>query len=184
MLDMKFVRTALVIGGLISFAAAVAPASASTFDWTLSGGTLAFTGSGTITVNDTAIVNGGSTGETITGITGTINGETITGLANTGDNILYPNGFGSNGFGPLKGLLDALGLSFKTVDETFNIFFAGTAGYDEEGSPNVPFGRGVFAATEVTPLPSTWVMMIAGLLGLGFLAARWTKQQSTGFAAA
>jgi hypothetical protein len=172
-----------MIGGFLSFAATIAPASASAvFDWTLSGGSLAFTGDGTITVNNTPIVNGGSTGEEITAITGTINGSTITGLGNTGDNILYPSNFGSDGFGPLKGLLDALGLSFTTPDQTFNIFFAGTAGYDEEGT-DVPFGQGTFALT-ATPLPSTWVMMIAGLLGLGFFIVRGKKPQSAGFAAA
>src|ERR1700733_13309460 len=114
---MRLLRTtALMIGGFLSFAAIMAPANASTvYDWTLSGGSLAATGDGTITVNNTAIVNGGSTGETITAITGTINGNTITGLGNTGDNILYPSNFGSDGFGSLKGLLDALGLSFTTT---------------------------------------------------------------------
>jgi hypothetical protein len=179
---MKFLKTAaLVAGGVMWFAATVAPASATVYDWTLSGGTLDFTGSGTITVSSTTITNAGSVGESITGITGTVNGETITGLTGVGDNILYPPGVGTNGFGPLKGLLDALGLSFATAENTFNIFFAGTVGYDEEGS--IPFGQGSFDITSATPLPSTWVLMIAGLFGFGFLAMRWTRQ-SAGFAAA
>jgi hypothetical protein len=173
--------TALVIGGFLSFAATMAPASASTvYDWTLSGGDLAATGSGSITVSDTAVQYAGSTGETITAISGTIDGSAITGLTTVGDNILYPYNFGSDGFGSLKGMLDASGLSFMTAaGQTFNIFFAGMAGYDEEGS--VPFGQGTFTVTEVspTPLPPTWTMMLGALLGLGFIFYRGGSRRTT-----
>lgn len=38
----------------------------------------------------------------------------------------------------------------------------------------------VAVATNATPLPSTWTMMIAGFVGLGFLGYRGTKKASAG----
>jgi hypothetical protein len=35
-----------------------------------------------------------------------------------------------------------------------------------------------------TPLPSTWLMLISGFVGLGFLAYRGTKKNAVAFAAA
>jgi len=44
-------------------------------------------------------------------------------------------------------------------------------------------GRGEIAVT-ATPLPSTWTMLIAGFLGLGFFAYRGTKKNTAAIAAA
>jgi len=186
---MKFLKTAvLLIGGLLPFAVGSAPASASTlFDWTLVGAGLPFTGSGTLTVNNVAISNAGSIGETITAFSGTVNGSAVSlsgpGTAGGNDNILYPPGFGTGGFGSGNGLLDALGFTFTTVaGQTINIWFGGGGIYDEESTTGA-FGRGTFSISAETPLPSTWVLMIAGLCGLGFLAFRGPGQRSAGFAA-
>lgn len=45
------------------------------------------------------------------------------------------------------------------------------------------YGAGNFDAT-ATPLPSTWLMLIAGFAGFGFLAYRGTKKNSVALAAA
>jgi hypothetical protein len=39
-------------------------------------------------------------------------------------------------------------------------------------------------ATTATPLPSTWTMLIAGFLGLGFFAYRGAKKNTSALAAA
>ncbi len=171
---MKFLKTAaVVIGGLLPFMVAVAPANASsvTYDWTLTGpaaslGGIPFPASGTITA--TVSTHGG---ETVTGITGTIDGSTITGLAAGGDNLLFPSGTSP---------LDTSGIDFTTASgQTFNIF-----SFFAEGSPpsgnaygelgGGAFGVGTFTLTPVaaTPLPSTWGMMLLGLGVLGFMGYR------------
>jgi hypothetical protein len=59
----------------------------------------------------------------------------------------------------------------------------------ESGSSFPLSGFGIFSAYNTTfniaatPLPSTWTMLIAGFVGLGFLAYRGTKKGSAGFAA-
>jgi hypothetical protein len=92
---------ASLIGSLVCFA--TAPAKATTYDWTLSG---TVSGFGTITTNDALVSNAGSVGTDITGITGTIDNQTVSALNGFGDNILYPSNLGTDGFGPLKGLLE------------------------------------------------------------------------------
>jgi hypothetical protein len=177
---MKSLGIASILAGSL-FAFAAAPASASTYDWTLTG---TFSGSGTLTTNDAAIMNAGSTGETITSITGTFNGSNITGIVPNGnDNIFYPSNFGSDGFGPLKGALDALGLFFVVNGADINIFFAGSAGYDVEGTSIFASGEkfAVSPAVAATPLPSTWIMMAAGLVGLFFFAFRRGKARAMSF---
>ena len=171
---MKSLGIASIIGGSL-FAFAGVPASAATYDWTLTG---TFSGSGTLTTNDVAIMNAGSTGETITGISGTFNGSNITSIVPNGnDNILYPNNFGSDGFGPPKGALDALGLFFVVNGGDINIFFAGSAGYDVEGASILANSErfAVSLAVAASPLPSSWIMTAGGLVGLGFLAFRRGK---------
>ena len=167
---------ALLIGGLFSFGSG--SASASTYDWTLTG---AIDGSGTITTDDVSVKNGNSFGTDIVSITGTFNGAQITGLNGLGDNILYPSNFGSDGFGNLKGALDALGIGLTTGAVTANIFFAGTADYTVESGGSI-FTNESFTEVAATPLPPTWVLMLGGLGTIGFLALRRAKTQSTGFA--
>jgi len=52
--------------------------------------------------------------------------------------------------------------------------------YSEPGD----FARIVTSNTAVTPLPSTWTMMLIGLAGLGFVAYRGTKRNTAALAAA
>jgi hypothetical protein len=150
-------------------------ASAETYDWTLSG---TINGSGTLTTNDTAITNGGSVGETITGIGGTFDGFQITALSGgcDCDNILYPSNFGSDGFGSLKGALDALGLGFVANSVVDNIFFAGS-GYDVEGGALFASGETFSVTPAPTPLPGALPLMAGGLGFFAFIN-RKRKQKS------
>jgi hypothetical protein len=169
----SFGIAAALIGGLVYFASA--PANATTYDWTLSG---TVSGFGTITTNDALVSNAGSIGTDITGITGTIDNQTVSGLNGFGDNILYPSNLGTDGFGPLKGLLDALGLSFSLDGSITNIFFAGTAGYDFESfgnsDPALSFARNesFSVSAAATPLPATLPLLAGGLGFVGYLARR------------
>jgi hypothetical protein len=176
---------ALLIGSVFSFF--LAPANATTYDWTLSG---AVSGAGTITTNDALVSNAGSVGTDIIGITGAIDNETVSGLNGFGDNILYPSNLGSDGFGPLKGLLDALGLSFSLGGSTTNIFFAGTAGYDFESfgnsDPNLSFARNESFTIEAvaTPLPATLPLFAGGLGVVGYLTRRRKRRSKQTLAVA
>jgi hypothetical protein len=182
---MKFLKiAALVAGGVMWFAATAAPASATTYDWTLTQtpppipefSEFTYIGSGTLTVNANDVITAvtGTLTDTATGVT------MSAGLGVGGDDKLFPTG----GFGT-GGLLDLSGLSIEFGNSAdVNITFDQTiSGFNYYFENNENAGVGSFTATEVTPLPSTWVLMIAGLVGLGFLATRWTKQ-SNGFAAA
>ena len=46
------------------------------------------------------------------------------------------------------------------------------------------FSDGIFTNVTLTPLPSTWTMMIIGFVGLGFFAYRGSKKGSAVIAAA
>jgi hypothetical protein len=197
-LDMKLLKTALVIGALVPLAAIATPVTAATltFDWTLSGpspslGGVPSPGSGTITVTT------GTGSDTITGITGDIGGDPITGLAplgtlNGNDNLLFPVGTTFTGLPVTTSTtpyvsasdLDQHGFAVTTAAGTFDIFGAYvpnatdvTAGnnYDEIGATG--FGVGTFALT-ATPLPAAFPLFAGGLGMIGGLLSRRNKRQA------
>jgi hypothetical protein len=108
---MKFATTfaAMMIAGLTPLGAALEPASAEVFDWSLTGpapdlGGVSFPGSGTITASPTA-----STGVfDIDTITGVIDGSEITGISafRGADNEVFTNGFA---------FVSTVGISFETA---------------------------------------------------------------------
>jgi hypothetical protein len=53
-----------------------------------------------------------------------------------------------------------------------------------DGSRQSLFDDVQLSTTAATPLPSTWLMMLGGFLGLGFFAYRGTKKNATAVAAA
>ena len=60
---------------------------------------------------------------------------------------------------------------------------SGTLGTTASYDVNTNF-NGTYSITAVTPLPSTWTMLIAAFVGLGFFAYRGTKNASPAIAAA
>ena len=61
--------------------------------------------------------------------------------------------------------------------------FAGNHLDNFNGGGNHYYGAGNFDAV-VTPLPSTWLMLLSGFIGFGFFAYRGTKKNSAAIAAA
>jgi hypothetical protein len=115
---MKFTTTfaAVMIAGVLPFGAALEPASAKVFGWSLTGpapglGGAPFPGSGTIT----ATANGGAGVWSIDAITGVVNGSEITGTSSFegADNRLFTNGFAFVG---------TTGISFETAAGKASIF--------------------------------------------------------------
>jgi hypothetical protein len=118
----------------------------------------------------------------VTGITGTADGNMITGLSSYAgsDQILYPIVY------PTSAGVDLAGISFSTLGgPDFNLYAyqGGTwllnstvdwIGYPQNGNPLTSF------SVSTVPEVSTWVMMLAGFAGLGFVGYR---RQKAGFAA-
>jgi hypothetical protein len=178
---MKFAKSCavLMIAGLLPLAAAVAPASAEVFDWSITGpapdlGGVPFPGSGTITATLTS-----SPGVwDIDTITGTVDGSAITGTSTFrgADNELFTNGFA---------FVSTVGIAFETAaGQSVNIFsFFGQEtpptgnAYGEFASPG-GFGVGTFTLTAV-PEASTWAMMVIGFAGLGVAGYRASQKRVT-----
>lgn len=60
---------------------------------------------------------------------------------------------------------------------TFDVVNYGDVGAGVANTPNPSGLNVVFAAPTATPLPSTWIMMLGGFLGLGFFAYRGSKKK-------
>lgn len=165
-------------------AASSLPAAASVYDFTYNG-----TQSGTLilTTSNTLDAVGGYD---ITGIGGTFGGNTITSLVInplqpnhststtfTWDNVLFPSGVRA---------FDRYGVAFTTSAGTFNVFDAIADG----GTTNTstPYGLiigstgaetfGTGTLTAAVPEPSTWMMMILGFCGVGFVMYRRNKRHT------
>jgi hypothetical protein len=178
---MKFTTTfaAIMIAGVLPFGAALEPASAKVFDWSLTGpapglGGVPFPGSGTIT----ATASGGTGVWSIEAITGVVNGSEITGTSSfesDADNELFTNGFAFVG---------TTGISFETAAgqsiNIFSFFGQGTPptgnAYGELASAPGGFGVGTFTLTAV-PEESTWALMLIGFAGLGIAGYRASRKR-------
>ncbi|MGO9390747.1 hypothetical protein [Rhodoblastus sp.] len=119
---------------------------------------------------------------TVTGITGTADGKTITGLSSYAgsDQILYPIDY------PKSAGVDLSGISFSTSGgPDFNLYaYSGgtwllNSNVDPIGYPQNGNALTAFSVSTV-PEVSTWLMMLAGFAGLGFVGYR---RQKAGFAA-
>jgi hypothetical protein len=64
------------------------------------------------------------------------------------------------------------------------LLFSGTFTTISWTNPTYEDWYGFTVGVEATPLPSTWTMLIAGFLGLGFFAYRGSKKNATAIAAA
>ena len=178
---MKFATTfaAMMIAGLPPLDAALEPASAKVFHWSLTGpapglGGVPFPGSGAITASPT-----GSPGVwSIDTISGSVNGSDISGASTfqDADNELFTNGFA---------FVSTTGISFETAaGQSVNIFsFFGQItpptgnAYGELTSDPSAFGVGTFTLTSV-PEASTWAMMLIGFAGLGIAGHRASQKRA------
>lgn len=93
-----------------------------------------------------------------------------TGVTSTGgwmfqstNGFLYNLWLGNGGFGSIAGLV------YLYSNDALSAAFSNT--------PNGPGEPGTFSISQ-TPLPSTWTMLIAGFLALGFFAHRSAKKSS------
>jgi len=176
---MKFAKSiAALMIAVLPLGAALEPASAKVFDWSLTGtspdlGGVPFPGSGTITASST-----GSTGVwSIDSMTGVVNGSEITGASTFegADNLLFTNGFA---------FTSTVGISFETAAgqsvNIFSFFGQGTPptgnAYGELTSNPGAFGVGHFTLTAV-PEASTWAMMLVGFAGLGVAGYRASQKR-------
>ena len=135
------------------------------------GGTL--NGAGTLTTSDDSFVNpeNGFTVQRITGITGTFNGSAITGLA--------PGVFGANNLFYLTGpfFVDGNGLGFRTASGVaVNLFVTNGTSY-RVNTQGAGLLTGIVTANARTvaaavPEPSTWMLMLLGMAGVGFAMRR------------
>jgi hypothetical protein len=195
---------------LVSFQIPEANASGvvvETFSWVFSGtytfGTLngdSVSGSGTLEAT-----NSGGNSYSVDSISGTVDGLSVTGLADYAlpDQTVY---------WPGSPQLDFAGLAFTvTGGQAYNLFFidgssgmpggpnpdnptwdcgvagycligpgtVGTTGLDPDSQATISF----LLAPVATPLPSTWFMLLGGLIGLGFFAYRGTRKNISALAA-
>ena len=140
--------------GIVSALLAAAPASATQYLFSITGGS---TATGTLTVQDPIAAVGGSL---ITAITGTYNGQAITGL-------VAPGGFGANDnllFVGQNPLLDGGGFTFNGAFGDRNIFWNGIT-YRDFGQANITFS--IREIAQGVPEPATWAMMLIGFGAMG-----------------
>lgn len=164
--------TRVAIGALLGVAAfGSVEATASTFDWTISGpapdlGGVPLPGQGVLT----ATPDGGGA-YTLDTISGEVGGYTVTGPTSFfgSNNVLYPNGLT---------FISTNGIAFTTTGPTVNIFSFFAQGSTPSGNAygeytTAGFGVGTFTLTAV-PEPSTWALTLAGFaaLGLAFRSGR------------
>jgi hypothetical protein len=121
----------------------------------------------------------GITGEIANTGNGAFSASDISGLISYfgSDNIVYPNN---------TTVVDDFGLSFL-LDNGIAVSVDPGGPYNVQiSTPNETLTGEMFDLTLVsnTPLPTTWIMMLAGLALLGFVSFRRGKEAPAAFAAA
>ena len=179
------------------------PAKANTYDFTYQtfAGFPSYTISGVITTSNS--LNGGTpNGYDIIAITGHILDplSILSGATLFGGNATPPSYINGpswvdydNSFIPGTGVTSTGGWMIQSSNTyLYNLWlgngsFNSTPGYvylysnDPLSISNLPSGPGepgTFLTLQQTPLPSTWTMLIAGFVGLGFFACRGTTKAS------
>jgi hypothetical protein len=172
-------RFALATAVMAGAALIALPADATTFDFS-------FTDASGDSAFGTLITGPTGAPYTVIDITGFWNGHAITALSTyaSADQLLWPSTLPN---------VDFNGVSFEVASLSLEVnwgSFGGT-GLGALGLSTLdPSGMGCcqIALTSVsvteTPLPSTWLMLISGFVGLGLFACRRTRKGSVALAAA
>lgn len=167
------------LASTIALSAIATPASAAEFLFDFTPSTRLFgpavSGSGVFTTSDTPVILAGQTAFSILSITGMVNGSTIS-APNTG--ISYGNYFTTG-----SGFLDGVGTRFFTASGIDVRFFQQSSNgqyrvntFGQFGSSNFVNATSSQIAAAV-PEPSTWMLMLLGMAGVGFSMRR--KQAAT-----
>jgi hypothetical protein len=191
--------TAIVASAAFAIFAPTANATTYQFTFAYSGSAVgggAVSGSGTLYGTETSVgqfllTSGSGSSSEAGALTLEVAGTYINTLAPSvnliSDNVLYSPGnpaLTSNG-------IVFLGAALPSNSQYFNIWGNGPGNYTYFNNYAGPFPAvngtlDSFTVTEIgpvaTPLPSTWTMLIAGFLGLGFLAYNGTKKSAVDFA--
>ncbi len=206
---MKLLKTALAIAGLAAYVSMPAHAG-SVYDWTLSAPGLS--GTGTVTLGAVGGTDFGTGGFAATAATGAFsdlddNGVNLSGVSVTGiwaptaakasqsitlDNVVWPSGgVPANFYGFVDS--DGLGVTLSNGDDLALVLsgdsYTGRL-YTSAFGVEQPYGNVTVELTPVSPvpLPPTWILLLAGFIGLGFCAHRGARKDSesglAGFAAA
>jgi hypothetical protein len=195
--------TAVALSALTAFQ--MSNAKATTFNWDFQGTfTSIVDGNSFIFQGETLSGSGTLTASYVSGSEYLVN--SITGVINLNGNQSYPSlsgtlsgplpsgsiSFHSNDnelFYPSAQQFDASGLGFIASDSTVLDLFYGSCGgptgyclVTGGGHPGSLASLSFEASP--TPLPSTWLMLFGGFIGLGFLAYRRTKKNAAALAAA
>jgi hypothetical protein len=131
---------------------------------------------GVFTTSDTPEVRSGETAFAITGISGALNGRAITGLFAAAGNPTYYY-FTTGGT-----FLDGSGVRFNAGGFTNVAFFQPSVGPADQYRINGGGGISTFGnATSslvagAVPEPTTWMLMLLGMAGIGFSMRRKANQ--------
>jgi hypothetical protein len=166
---------------MTSAALTALPALANTFNFSI-------TDASGDSANGTFITGATGAPYTITGISGVWDGQAITGLSPyaSADQLLWP------GVAPPPNA-DFSGISFEVASLGLDVNWSNYGGIGLGALALSTIDPGGFGCCQIaltsasvteTPLPSTWPMLISGLVGLGFFAYRGTKKSSVRLAAA
>jgi hypothetical protein len=183
-------------GGIFLVALAASPAKATTYDVNFVGSF--FDVFAEITTTGASVGGGGFDVTSITGydITNTASSSSHISITGLVTNTSQPNPFNNgvyiydNVYYPLGGpFVDNAGILFTDASgNILNLYSVGPESYylsavSPGGSLYNPGDPGILTDSVVTPLPSTWTMLIVGIVGLGFFTYR-RKSGSVAVAAA
>jgi len=176
----------ILIASLVASAMAffAGPSQAATFNYDFASGSYNVIGQIRVSNTPDGIFLGAVQGSDILAITGVVSGPgggPITGLLlnpnQPNPNVAYGFLYDNVRFGPPQ-YLDTNGVLFTTPGIVWNLWGNGPTDY-ELYAYGVTDSHGTLTDSPApTPLPSTWTMLLIGLVGLGFVAHRQSRSRA------